>query len=478
MSLENVLVPNILNVFTNSLTLNQSVVNPGGSETLWVGSNDHLFKGSTDLEAGIGPMPLSNFIVYVQKGGNDTSGNGSLLAPYLTVTHAMTTITNSAPNFPVVISVGPGIFAEPSLKLKGNVFILGGSIESTQLNISSSFALDTGGSWSTSGLDIGEFASCRLNSSGTITADFSSVMSTNGRLNLVDVVLTNSLTVIPFAITNSLGVKDSFFPSGTISFTDGLFISINSSLPNLSIVPTIVSQNTRIIDSSILGVFTCTSAVAFTITIFNSQAFGVVFTGPITTTGNSDFLPSSPTLSGGSTFVSINDCVGLKYTPSVSGNWPSIPNSCQQGLDDLAVNVPAKSFYVYPLASQSIPNNTPTVLTYVNGAITHPYQLGGLVAATGLWTCPLSGVYSFALSGQWDALADSTVRGLTLKVNASYVIANSEIVNINGGNQTGQCVNAIVKLSTSDTVQSIVFQNSVGALNFLPFYFSGIRLSS
>src|SRR5579863_5895558 len=70
-----------------------------------------------------GDFPVNSQIVCVDKGGNDTLGNGTSIYPYLTITQAMASITDSAPTKRYVIKVGPGDYTD-SFSLKANVAIV------------------------------------------------------------------------------------------------------------------------------------------------------------------------------------------------------------------------------------------------------------------------------------------------------------------------------------------------------------------
>lgn len=61
---------------------------------------------------------------YVNKGGNDTTGNGSFGQPYLTVGKAISSITDASPTKRYGILVGPGDYNE-NLVIKANMFFIG-----------------------------------------------------------------------------------------------------------------------------------------------------------------------------------------------------------------------------------------------------------------------------------------------------------------------------------------------------------------
>lgn len=57
MSLNEILAPNVYDLYANSLTLNESAANPGAAETLWVDSaNGNLMFGAEDISSGSGTV--------------------------------------------------------------------------------------------------------------------------------------------------------------------------------------------------------------------------------------------------------------------------------------------------------------------------------------------------------------------------------------------------------------------------------------
>lgn len=85
---------------------------------------------STDVQAAIEEVrnifsvPATDQNYYVSKQGNDTTGNGSIGNPYLTIAKAYAVITDSSPTKRYGITVGPGDYNE-SLSIKANVFVKG-----------------------------------------------------------------------------------------------------------------------------------------------------------------------------------------------------------------------------------------------------------------------------------------------------------------------------------------------------------------
>ena len=82
-----------------------------------VRSNDDSDTAWTDIDW---PRILTaNEVVYVTKAGNDSTGNGSVGDPYLTIARAITHVKRIIPGaYTVIIDVGEGVFSESQLIIK------------------------------------------------------------------------------------------------------------------------------------------------------------------------------------------------------------------------------------------------------------------------------------------------------------------------------------------------------------------------
>jgi hypothetical protein len=86
-------------------------------------------------------------VVYVDPQGNDSTGNGTLSAPFQTVTHALNNLPSgiSLTN-PAAILLGAGQFTEATLALKPNVALIGLGYRATRLIVTGgNITLDTSG---------------------------------------------------------------------------------------------------------------------------------------------------------------------------------------------------------------------------------------------------------------------------------------------------------------------------------------------
>jgi len=310
-------------------------------------------NGGTYPPSPFPPAPMASFIVYVNKGGNDITGDGTILAPYQTIAYAMSTITFAGFGFPVVIDVGPGVYLEPILSIKSNVFINGHGKQNTIIDISGTFTLETG--WDPLLMDKSGFYNIAIQGSGTFNIDFTAVSSAQGSL-LFDGCLFETLSVINIT-GNSGGItanQVSFVSSVLVCdiLCNDMFIAaLNCFFTN----PNFTLNNTvslfSIIDNSSVASLTITAITPYNLLASNSSCQLLNANGPITIQCSNDFLPikANITLAGGATISYLNDAFGLGYTPTTPGDWTAVPINVQEALDELAGT---GSGFVNPMTTQ------------------------------------------------------------------------------------------------------------------------------
>jgi hypothetical protein len=117
-------------------------------------------------------------VVYVEKGGNDATANGSLARPFSTIMGALNSITDASVTKRYVVKVAPGAYSETNLKLKAGIFIVGESRDTVRITSSSTITLDS--SFSGSGDHRSGFQQCIVISACDF--DWSTVTSAAGKL--------------------------------------------------------------------------------------------------------------------------------------------------------------------------------------------------------------------------------------------------------------------------------------------------------
>ncbi len=149
----------------------------GGDNTWqeWTGNSGHLRSLLQNQASTISLLMLATDtnVRYVDKGGNDTTGDGSRVKPFLTVQAAITncaalaTLTN-----PFVVRVSPGTYAT-SFKLAANVYVVGSGSGAGSYNGSPQTAVTLVAPNATNSIDA-SFAGATVASTGIFACGFSS----------------------------------------------------------------------------------------------------------------------------------------------------------------------------------------------------------------------------------------------------------------------------------------------------------------
>lgn len=97
----------------------------------WTSSPVNMQQAIDDLAWELKNISFANEL-YVSKNGNDTSGNGSINSPFLTVSAALVQANTYADITPVIIHISPGAYAENITVIKPNICLKGSTIGSTK----------------------------------------------------------------------------------------------------------------------------------------------------------------------------------------------------------------------------------------------------------------------------------------------------------------------------------------------------------
>lgn len=310
-------------VLAYNLGLNQWVPGPGGG--------------------GDGPLPFDTQMVYVRKGGNDITGNGTIIAPYATITYAMSTITDALWQKRYLIDVGPGNWSD-SFAWKAWVFMRGSTVQSTRLTGTITI---NDPSWAFPGTNFDQRAGVQsVSFTGTVTLDFNSVSSQYGKFYFWGCNMNNTLVINGFNPINQCIVEDGFWFGGItatgVAITwngvsgQGGTINLSSSpiscsftafgggtVGNLSITTTGgIAPVSTLIDCPILGNLSLNGA--------GSQVSATVSSLPL----------NSQVSNVGGTIVLLSDAYSLAYNPAVPANWNNNnPTTVQNALDRIAAQI-------------------------------------------------------------------------------------------------------------------------------------------
>jgi hypothetical protein len=280
------------------------------------------------------PLPAATQQVFVNKGGNDATGNGTQGSPYLTLTKAMSTILDAAAAKQYSIQIGPGSYND-NVAMKSFVTLDG--IDPSTVTLTGTLSLDAG-------------------------------FAANGFLGLVNVTVSLAQVIAWGAIAGAqLGLDH-------VSFASDLTVSGGGSASSITAIDTQFSGNLSVADANVvsLGCFV-TGNVAYTSPNFAIlwKSYGDAFAGNVTETetvphaismvlvassvkgslnlsgaaagyqGTAGGIPPVVGLAGGAASpTALTAANGIAYTAAVVGNWNgNNPVSTAAALDRIAAKI-------------------------------------------------------------------------------------------------------------------------------------------
>lgn len=98
----------------------------------WASSPTNIQQAIDNIASELKNISFENEI-HVSKNGNDSSGNGSINTPFLTISAAITQINSYADNKPIILNISPGEYSENITIVKPNIHLKGSSIGSTRM---------------------------------------------------------------------------------------------------------------------------------------------------------------------------------------------------------------------------------------------------------------------------------------------------------------------------------------------------------
>lgn len=285
------------------------------------------------------PVLANRSVCFVNFVGTDDAGWNAVGAPQprLTIGAALADLLANYPAAteisPHIVAVGPGQFATAAFELPPWTFIEGScdgqGQPSTILNLSGNITLAA--AWAANATTRGGIGGVMLRAaSGTPIVDLTLPVPTAGNpartLQLTN--LRHNLTSVVFQATgngDSLeldGVIEDGLLADVMAITGGT-IRINQ-LQSVGTV-TLASSATRALTALILA----SKIPAITVTK-GAAACAVQFDGI------SWPLRAAVTLVGGPTLTRLSDANAEAYSPTTPGNWPVVPTTVQEALDELA----------------------------------------------------------------------------------------------------------------------------------------------
>lgn len=292
------------------------------------------------------PTPATTQLVYVNMGGSDITGNGSLAYPYLTITHTISTITDALWEKRYIINVGPGNWNE-SFSMKAWTFLCCDGGASMAARILGTVDINDP-SWAVVGShsdERGGFANITF--AGTVNMDFTAQSSLYGKVYFWNCNCNTALNTTAFGDVNQLSIFGGEWFGG-LNETGGNVIVANVSglggtfnLASEAASPTLFAVFSSPMQGNLVATYSTGQAISITL----DQSYitgGISLSGSnVSLTATGDSLPplSLISLTGGATLTYANDAFGLAYTPTTPSNWAGNPTSLQNAIDRLSNSV-------------------------------------------------------------------------------------------------------------------------------------------
>jgi hypothetical protein len=323
--------------------INGSSVPLLGSQSLVAGPNITL----TPLPAnklqisstGGGQLPAVDQIVYVRQGGSDATGNGSISAPYATITHAMATITDALWEKRYMVDLGPGNWPD-NFSWKAWVYIRGSTVGATRLT----GVVDINDpSWGVPGSHSDERAGAQdVSFTGTLTLNFTLQTSNFGKFFCWNCNMNNTLVITAQNPINQVIIQGGLWFGG-ITTDGGQLVLIATSGQSGNI--TLNSSTTALAFSAFGGAqngnlsLNYTAGPGITAVLFDFPVNGnVVVSGALAAlSATNSSLPAQANISiAGGSLTRLTDAFSLAYTPAVPAQWAGSPSSLQNAIDRMA----------------------------------------------------------------------------------------------------------------------------------------------
>lgn len=334
----------VINDGTSDLSVAQGIIFVNGLPSRYAGF-DNTANGFTasNAQAAIEEVrsaltvPLTDQEVFVSKLGNDTTGNGSVGKPYLTIAKALTSITDSSPTKRYTITVAPGDYAE-NLVLKANVFIKGSTPMTTRITGSTININDA--TWNNSGND-SRSGLMDITVNNVATWDFTAQAgNTQGKLYFWNIRTGGAWTTTGLNAINQLIIQDSEL-FGTTTFTGITVFALSTAWQSGNVIvnssaaagiPAIFTADGGMIVGNITATWTSNAAVTLNLAGFAVGTSTVLSASGASCTVNVNSgslpIPANRSFTSSAVLVRVNDNFAkglLSATTNVTADASAAP---------------------------------------------------------------------------------------------------------------------------------------------------------
>lgn len=293
---------------------------------------------SSAIVTGLFPPTSSTQGIYVDKSGSDINGDGSILNPYLTISYALSQITDNSVTKIYNILIGSGDYVE-NVTLKPNVNLTAQSPLSVTI---------TGNIGISSSFGDGQFNTCALSyiiigTGSNVNIDFYGATATQGLIVFFGVTMYENLLVNGNGTNTIFVAQNSSFIGASNNLVSGFMQFYNSLLIGSTTFQSASTRPSQIFmfkNNSINSLtFLTTTPDSLSAYLYSTTSANLILNGPdVFVLSTSDSIPtvSNTSILNSAVLNRLNDATALGYSPSVPANWSPVPTTVQEGLDILA----------------------------------------------------------------------------------------------------------------------------------------------
>ncbi len=283
--------------------------------------------------------------VFVNKGGDDSTADGTYEGAFLTIGAALASITDSGTAKRYAVVVGPGNYTEAGFVLKPYVHIKGAGLH-TRLTLTSNITL-LGGVWNTTTARTGLFDMLLSGSGGNgLTLDLQTAGNTTGStlscvVEMGNVHVNGAVVWSARTTADTLEIWQCQF-LGAVTIHGGAVFFKNNYLPVTVTADTASAgdNNTAMnFENNTVDQLVVSSSLPAKISFTGGTIYTSLSVSNATTTFTTDLLPPTTTIASAPTVVLSNTAQAVAYTPGTPGDWAVAPTTVFEAIERLAAKV-------------------------------------------------------------------------------------------------------------------------------------------